>query len=228
VVLSTSGRSEDLGVIVNDPSSESLSRARAAAKRLLLDFRGSDPERAHRAAVRLTRLRSFASESPTSLLAARSRVRLKHALAVVASEQGASSWLELKRGRVEMPTFHTPRMSTLLNRWFVEYHEARASRDELGGYLLPFRNQLVVTESEGIRELGLDPEDPDWAAIGFDLVQPGDRPAFERLCAKRREAIADGVGVPTAARPRAGGTPRPGPDRRGGAGSSRSGLAPRS
>jgi hypothetical protein len=46
--------------------------------------------------------------------------------------------------------------------------------------------------SEGIRELGLDPDDPDWAAVGFDMVQPLDRAAHARLCAKRHTAIGAG------------------------------------
>ena len=38
-----------------------------------------------------------------------------------------------------------------------------------------------------MRELGLDPEDPDWERIGHDWVRPQDREAWTRLCAKREQ-----------------------------------------
>ncbi|MSR62109.1 MAG: hypothetical protein EXS08_06670 [Planctomycetes bacterium] len=178
-----------------------ISACRAEARRLLDHLRGVDPERVRAAAERFARLRSFAT-AVAGLLSARERVRLKHALAVVAEENGASSWPELKR-RLEaraasaaLPPFHAPRLESLLNRWFTSHAEARASLQELGGYLLPFREQCFVTEAEGIRALGLEPEDPDWKAIGFDLVRPLDAAAHARLCAKRRAALAQGIGVP--------------------------------
>jgi len=58
---------------------------------------------------------------------------------------------------------------------------SRASLDERGGFLFPYRRQYFICESEGIRALGLDPEDPDWERIGRDWVQPGDREAWARL-----------------------------------------------
>ena len=84
---------------------------------------------------------------------------------------------------------YVPRMDAILNRWFTTYEEARASLESEGGYLLPFRNQFFVTTSEGIRELGLDPEDPDWARIGWDWVRPSEQAAWERLNEKRALAI---------------------------------------
>ena len=125
---------------------------------------------------------------------------------MVAEEHGFSSWLELKyplemrATTADLPGFHTARHNSLLNRWFSVHAEARASLAELGGYLLPFADQYFVTESEGVRELGLDPHDPDWAAVGFDMVQPLDLAAHARLCTKRRAAIAGGIGVPTEVR----------------------------
>lgn len=185
---------------------ESLSGCRAEARRLFRHLRGADPARARAAAVRFSRLRALASGGAEGVLASREHLRRKHALAVVAEEQGFASWNELVRAfearcePLDLELFHTPRHSTLINRWFTTHATARASLDELGGYLLSFRAQFFVTESEGIRELGLDPDDPDWAAIGFDLVQPRDRAARARLVAKRRAAVARGVGVPSEAR----------------------------
>jgi hypothetical protein len=85
----------------------------------------------------------------------------------------------------EQLLMYVPRMCVILNRWFTTYESARASRDAEGGYLLPYRNQFFVTLAEGVRELGLDPDDPDWARIGWDWVRPADAPAWARLAAKR-------------------------------------------
>lgn len=178
-------------------SPESLSGCRAEARRLLSHLRGGDPARARAAAMRFLRLRSLADIGLEGLLARPARVRLKHALAVVATEQGAPSWLALVRAfearsaaQPGLPSFHTPRLDSCLNRWFTNHAEALDSLRREGGYLLPFRGQFFVTEAEGILALGLDPDDPDWSAIGFDLVKPLDVPAHERLCRKRRAAIA--------------------------------------
>lgn len=46
-----------------------------------------------------------------------------------------------------------------------------------------------MTQSEGIRELGLDPDDPDWERIEWDWVRPKDSEAWERLREKRQQAI---------------------------------------
>ena len=185
---------------------ETPSGCRAEARRLLDHLRGRDEERARTAATRFLRLRSLSSLGVDGLLAARARLRLKHALAVLAEERGFASWPELKHAleaselASSAPGFHTRRHESLLNRWFTDHAGARASREELGGFLLPYGDQFFVTEAEGIRELGLDPDDPDWIAVGFDLARPRDAAAFARLCERRRAAIARGIGVPSEAR----------------------------
>lgn len=75
---------------------------------------------------------------------------------------------------------YVPRMDVFLNRWFTTYDEARASRESEGGYLFPYKDHFFVAEAGAIEELGLDPDDPDWACIGWDWVQPMDREACER------------------------------------------------
>lgn len=87
----------------------------------------------------------------------------------------------------EAPVMYVPRMDAVLNRWFRSYAEARTSLEAEGGYLLPYKHQFFVTLSEGIRDLGLDPDDPDWERIGWDWVQPKDREAWERLKEKREQ-----------------------------------------
>lgn len=80
---------------------------------------------------------------------------------------------------------YVPRMSLFLNRWFRTYEEARASLDAEGGYLFPYKRQFFVTQEEAVRELGLDPKDPDWQLIGWDWVRPLDEDAWKRLKEKR-------------------------------------------
>lgn len=88
----------------------------------------------------------------------------------------------------EHPTMYVPSMDAIVSRWFTTYEEARTSLDAEGGYLLPHQEQYFVTSPEAIRELGLDPDDPDWARIGWDWVRPCDPMARERL--RQRRMIA--------------------------------------
>lgn len=83
------------------------------------------------------------------------------------------------------PVMWVPGMSVFLNHWFSTYAEARAHLDAAGGVLLPYGSQCFVTTADAIRELGLDPRDPDWDRIGRDWVRPEDAAAWERLRAKR-------------------------------------------
>jgi len=87
------------------------------------------------------------------------------------------------------PVMYVPRMNAVLNRWFTSYAEARASLESEGGYLLPFKTQFFVTLREGIRELGLDPDDSDWALIGWDWIEPKDPAAWQRLKERREQAV---------------------------------------
>jgi hypothetical protein len=81
-------------------------------------------------------------------------------------------------------------MDVFLHRWFTTYDAARAAQQVEGGYLLPFRHHFFLATDASIRELGLDPDDPDWARIGRDWVRPLDPAAWDRLRA-RREGSAD-------------------------------------
>ena len=87
------------------------------------------------------------------------------------------------------PVMYVASMDAVVNRWFTTYEKARASLDAEGGYLLPYRGQFFVTTQEGIRELRLDPDDADWARIGWDWVRPLDMMAWQRLRDRRATAI---------------------------------------
>ncbi len=88
----------------------------------------------------------------------------------------------------DAPARWVPAMEVYLNRWFSTYEEAWEAREGEGGYLLPYRHHFFVAEAEAVRELGLDPDDPDWELIGFDWVRPLDPEAWERLREKREQA----------------------------------------
>lgn len=89
------------------------------------------------------------------------------------------------RSAAQSPSMVVPRMDAILSHWFTTYEEARSFRESQGGFLLPYRMHFFVTTGEAIRELGLDPEDPDWRRIDWDWVRPADLEAWERLEAKR-------------------------------------------
>jgi hypothetical protein len=89
----------------------------------------------------------------------------------------------------ESPSMYVASMDAIVNRWFTTYEAARASLESEGAYLFPHRGQCFITLREGVRELGLNPDDPDWARIGWDWVRPADADAWARLHAKRELAV---------------------------------------
>lgn len=178
------------------PPTVAASRRLAAAA--LRDLHHTDAGIAGAAAGRFRRLRSFAGCPAEQLLAARARVRHKHALALIAEEHGFGSWLQLKQTAdllQDGPPMYAPRLTLWLNRWFADHTEARESLRRDGGYLLPFRRQFFITQADGIAELGMDPVDPDWSRIGHDFARPTDAAAWTRLSAQRRQALALGIGI---------------------------------
>lgn len=160
--------------------SPDASKARAAAER----FRQSLPE-------------EFGALSPEQILALREQVQRKHALAVVAKEQGYSSWAELKAAASALEKHFDPERffvrhgGAYLNRWFASYEEARSSLRANGGFLFPFHGQFFVCESGFLTALGIDVGDPDWARMGFNWVEPVDPEAKARL---EQKLVALGFG----------------------------------
>ena len=164
------------------------------AKRLLKQLRAGG-DHALPAARRFRQLQTLSRYSTDELTSGSVDVRLKHALTVVAAEADFASWAQLKslceRDVVPAttPPMHVSRMDSMLNAWFADHAEAREARQRHGGFLLPYKRQFFVCEAEGIRLLGLDPDDPDWARIGFDFAQPEDTDAWARLAQRRWERI---------------------------------------
>lgn len=167
--------------------------SRIRASILLKDLRSSLPEKNIPAATRFRKIARFAELAPDRIVAARENVRRKHALAVIAAERGFSSWAAFKAYcNPEHPEVTTEFDSSLffgkprgafLNRWFVDYAQAKESLAEQGGYLLPYRDQYFICESGFIEALGLDPYDPDWEKIGRNGIEPADPQAWARILA---------------------------------------------
>ena len=184
-----------------------LTELRIQAQRLLKQLRSSDGSERAQAATRFRRLRSLAGAERELAAGAVATVRLKHALAVIAEENGYDSWVALKAALEASPSlrngsdrideleragslWYSTGLDVFLNQWFARHADARAALDRQGGFLLPYRQHFYVCQPGLIKALGLDPEDPDWRRIGFDCARPEDPEAFERLRARRRRALA--------------------------------------
>jgi hypothetical protein len=166
----------------------SLRESRIRASFLLKDLRSGDPFRTQAAVERLRLLPPFAAPEAGERAAQGGTVRLKHALEVVAREQGYPDWPALKAAAEQDPEvmvdtrrfFRRP-AGGFLNRWFARYEDARRSLDTAGGYLFPYGEQFVVCEAGLLEHLGLDPAHPGWDEIGRDWVHPADPEALRRL-----------------------------------------------
>lgn len=114
----------------------------------------------------------------------------RHALAAIAREIGFRGWKHavdaLSAGAEDAGKLLYPDSfgGALWNVWFASYDEAKATREETNGYLLPYGRQFFVCERYFVEQLGLDPDDPDWDLVGRDWARPRDRAAWNRLATK--------------------------------------------
>jgi hypothetical protein len=169
-----------------------VERARQEARALHRALTAGDNAVARAAAGRFAQLPKFAATPLDELLASHGTVTRRDALDVVAMEAGFAGWAHLLTDclpEVLRVTMYTEAMSASLNRWFTRYEDAAASREAHGGVLLPYRDQFVVVAVDDVRELGLDPRDPDWERIGRDWVRPADPEARLRLARARWQAM---------------------------------------
>lgn len=111
----------------------------------------------------------------------------RHCLALVARELGLNGWSHLT-ALWNSPTasdfgklFYPAQCGGHWNIWSSSLDEARQIRREHGGYLLPYRHQIVIVERPFIEDLGIDAQDPDWDRIRRNWLEPGDLAARHRL-----------------------------------------------
>jgi hypothetical protein len=147
----------------------------------------------------LTRVRALPEHRKADLVALRevaSALQRKHCLAIVSREAGFAGWEHARRvldGDAVEADFGkllcVPGRGAFLNHWFATYDEAHAVHAELllageRRYLLAYQRQLFVAEAGYIESIGLEPDDADWRAIGWDWARPRSYAARRRLYAK--------------------------------------------
>jgi hypothetical protein len=129
--------------------------------------------------------------------------RLRDCLNLVAREVGFAHWEHgrLVLGGLASPAddkgtfWHAPRTGILLNEWFAHREEARAAlRRQPEAFLLPYRRQFMVVQADFVRELGVDPADAAWAAIGHDVDQGYGTAAWQALARQRLQAPLSSFG----------------------------------
>lgn len=161
---------------MNKPrKSFSLIEAKIQTSILLKSLHSPNKEIAMRAAKRFQRLPEFASCVATDI--PEKDIKRKHALAIIAIENGFKSWADLKFQISFM-------VGGFLNKWFTNYQEAKAHQQSNGGFLFPYKSHFFICEAGYIKHIGLDPDDPDWKLISFDWVEPSDKKTWQRLYKK--------------------------------------------
>lgn len=137
------------------------------------------------------RVRRYAPNLDEAALA---RSGAEHARHTVLRECGLQGWdaaCELLEGRLRPGADYgqfwwEASTDVLLSDWCVDYAEACRVRQESGrGCVLPYKRQFAVVQDEYLEELGLEPRDQAWAAIGHDLATPADAVAYRRLALRR-------------------------------------------
>lgn len=149
-----------------------LIEAKIQASILLKSLRSIDAEKT---ASRFKLLPAFANLSIEDIL--QNDVKRKHALAVIAIENGFKSWVDLKM------QIHFI-IGGYLNLWFANYNEAKSHLNSAVGYLLPYKKQFFICDANYIKQIGFDPDDPNWKLIGFDWAVPENKEAWQRLYKK--------------------------------------------
>lgn len=161
--------------MTNPKKPTTIKECKIQASLLLKALRSSDPVKAQQAARRLQRQSEFSTLPISEIL--KMPFKLKHALTAIARENGFASWQDLKM-QINLVT------GGFLNHWFANYAEAKTHLQTEGGFLLPYKSHYFVCDEHKIKQLGLDPEDPDWQSIGYDWAKPRNSSASQRLYKK--------------------------------------------
>ncbi|MBX9805506.1 MAG: hypothetical protein K2Y18_07120 [Alphaproteobacteria bacterium] len=146
-----------------------LEEYKIQASILLKSLKGKD---AAKAVKRLKRLPEYANLSTAEIL--QRDIKRKHALLLIAFENGFGSWLDLK---MQINFI----VGGYLNPWFANYNEAKTHLKATGGFLLPYKKQFFICEADYMKHIGFNPDDPDWLLIGYDWAVPEDTKAWQRL-----------------------------------------------
>jgi hypothetical protein len=153
----------------------SLEEGKIQASILLKSLHSDDDNLAEKTTKRFLRLPEFSALSITELQQA--DIKRKHALNVIAMENGFHSWTDLKSQVRFIIGGH-------LNNWFTTYEEAKSYQKSKGGFLFPYKNQFFTCCDAYVRDIGFNPSDPNWKLIDFDWVKPADHKAWQSLYRK--------------------------------------------
>lgn len=150
----------------------SLEEGKIQATILLKSLRSSDSDKAAKRFQLLPEFTGFSIGEIQQL-----HIKRKHALSVIAIENGFKSWLDFK---IQIHFI----VGGYLNSWFANYVDAKAHLQTAGGFLLPYKNQYFICNAPYMQQIGFDPADPDWKQIGNDWAVPSDQAAWQRLYKK--------------------------------------------
>ncbi|GMW02808.1 MAG: hypothetical protein AMXMBFR84_39440 [Candidatus Hydrogenedentota bacterium] len=135
--------------------------------------------------MRFQRIQPFKGMPLEAVIRERHLVQHKHALDVIAREHGYLNWKKLKDAADTL--WSPPNSSAYWHNWCRNHDEARDYLAESGGYLLPALGQCFIADRGYIEFLGLNPDDPRWELIGFDVMEPANRSACDELIAEREK-----------------------------------------
>lgn len=169
------------GEIIMSNKRHRLYEGKVKASLLLKNLRSEEHEIALVAANRFHILPQFSTHDPEEIISQGKAMRLKHALAVIALENGTPDWASFKRKITEEDCLYPDTWSSHFNTWYVNYDKAKEHLSKTGGYLLTYRQQYFICESGYIQALGLSQFEDEWERIGYDWVQPADKKAWKVL-----------------------------------------------
>ncbi|GAB5493600.1 MAG: hypothetical protein Phog2KO_38150 [Phototrophicaceae bacterium] len=185
---------------MSDFPHSALDEYKTQASLLLKQLRSDDTQKALESAVRFQQLPHLANKSAIEIVKSE-QIKLKHALTVIAQEHNHESWASFKqklerkaklKAHKQANPYHTDlyprRCAGYVLEWHSDYEIASTELGRIGGYLLPYKKQFFICEAPYIEELGLDPDDPDWALINWNWVRPADQDAWQRLNEKLQVA----------------------------------------
>jgi hypothetical protein len=164
----------------------SIEECKRDASLLLKDLKSERVDVAKEAAERFRRIAPFREQTAGEVLDNRDGIQRKHALAVIAREHGYVAWKNLKDAADVL--WCPPGSSAFWHNWCKTHEEARKYLQANGGYLLTAHGKWFIAERGYIEHLGLNPDDPRWEAIGFDVYEPKDTAACDGLVADRKAA----------------------------------------